>query len=93
MLRTLAAFSQRRFDIRTQLNAPRQATPFVFRISLAVSLLVLSVAVTQTRSLAQTGQSSAAATSPAQNGSDVRVLEVGEPVERELAGGGLTPTA
>ena len=87
MLRTLAAFSRRRFDIRTQLNARGQATPFVFRIGLAVSLLVLSVAATQTRATAQTGQQPAVATNPTQNESDVRVLELGKPIERELKGG------
>jgi len=87
MLRTLAAFSQRRFDIRTQLNARRQATPFVFRIGLVVSLLVLSVAATQTRATAQTGQPPANAAGLVQNENDVRVLELGKPIKREIKDG------
>lgn len=87
MLRTLAGFSQRRIDIRTQLNARRQATPFVFRIGLAVSLLVLSGAATPTRTTAQTGQPPANAASLAQNENDVRVLELGKPIERKLTRG------
>ncbi len=81
-----AAFSQHRFAIRTQLNARRQAMPFVFRIGLAVSLLVLSVAATPTRTTAQTGQPPVVAASLTQNENDVRVLELGEPIERKLAG-------
>ena len=87
MLRTLAAFSQHRFDTRPQHNARRPATPFIFRIGLAVSLLVLSVAATPTRATAQTGQPPANAASLAQNENDVRALEPGKLIERELTGG------
>jgi len=82
-----AAFSQHRFAIRTQLNARRQAMPFVFRIGLAVSLLVLSVAATPTRTTAQTGRPPANAAGLVQNENDVRVLELGKPIKREIKDG------
>jgi len=83
----LSDFSHRRFCLGAQLNARKQVMRFASRFSFAVSLLVLSVMATQPRATAQTGQQPINAATPAQNGSDVRVLELGKPISREIKAG------